>query len=222
MDISHFVILECRHLANGCVLKCGCICLMLFRNLSCLDTIICYINTIGIVPAYACNVCALWLRVMQPLANVHEPKWTPHVKRESDVAISHFVILECRHLANGCVLKCGCICLMLFRNLSCLDTIICYINTIGIVPAYACNVCALWLRVMQPLANVHEPKWTPHVKRESDVAQSYTSSAFIAKTPLQSIVRLETHLVVMCTTSQCKLRSLFRNLSVRDVICIMT
>ena len=41
MDICHFVILECRHLANGCVLKCGCIGLMLFRNLSCLGTIIC-------------------------------------------------------------------------------------------------------------------------------------------------------------------------------------
>ena len=30
---------------------------MSFHNLSCLDTIICYTNTIGIVPAYACNVC---------------------------------------------------------------------------------------------------------------------------------------------------------------------
>ena len=29
----------------------------------------------------------LWLQVMQPLANVHETKWTPHVKRESDVAV---------------------------------------------------------------------------------------------------------------------------------------
>ena len=82
----------------------------------------------------------------------------------------HFVIIECRHLANGCVLQCGCIGLMLFHNLSCLDTIICYINTIGIVPAYACNV---WLPVVQPLANVQEAKWTPHVKREIDVAQSY-------------------------------------------------
>ena len=35
----------------------------------------------------------------------------------------------------------------------------------------------LWLQVVQPLANVHETKWTPHVKRETDVAQSYTSSA---------------------------------------------
>ena len=90
--------------------------------------------------------------------------------------IRHFVILECRHLANGCVLKCGCIGLMLFRNLSCLGTIICYINTIGIVPAYACAFVMLWLQVVQPLANVHETKWTPHVKRESDVAQSYNSS----------------------------------------------
>ena len=30
----------------------------------------------------------LWLQVMQPLANVHETKWTPHVKRESDVAVT--------------------------------------------------------------------------------------------------------------------------------------
>ena len=34
----------------------------------------------------------------------------------------------------------------------------------------------LWLQVVQPLTNVHEKKWTPHVKRETDVAQSYTSS----------------------------------------------
>ena len=45
-----------RHLANGCVLKCGCLSLMLFLNLSCLGTIICYINTIGIVQVYTCNV----------------------------------------------------------------------------------------------------------------------------------------------------------------------
>ena len=57
LDTRHFVIIECRHLANGCVLQCGCIGLMLFYNLSCLETIICYKNTVGIVPAYACNVC---------------------------------------------------------------------------------------------------------------------------------------------------------------------
>ena len=33
MDTRHFVIIECRHLAKGCGLKCGCIGLMLFRNL---------------------------------------------------------------------------------------------------------------------------------------------------------------------------------------------
>ena len=38
-------------------IKCGCIRWMLFRNLSCLDTIIYSMNTIGIVPAYACTVC---------------------------------------------------------------------------------------------------------------------------------------------------------------------
>ena len=36
----------------------------------------------------------------------------------------------------------------------------------------------LWLQVVQPLANAHETKCTPHVKRESDVAQSYTSSEY--------------------------------------------
>ena len=42
-----------------------------------------------------------------------------------------------------------------------------------------------------------------------------TQWSFIAKTPLQLRVRLETHLVVMCTMSQCKLRSPFRNLRAR-------
>ena len=53
----------------------------------------------------------------------------------------HFVIIECRHLAKGCGLKFICIGSMLFRNLSCLGTIIGYINTIGILPVYACKVC---------------------------------------------------------------------------------
>ena len=75
-------------------LKCGCIGLMLFRNLSCLGTIICYINTIGIVPAYACNVCDALVAIMQPLANVHETKWTPHVKRKSDVAVNIIAVVS--------------------------------------------------------------------------------------------------------------------------------
>ena len=52
MNARHFVIIECRHMPIGCVLKCGYIGFMLFRNLSCLGTIVCYINTIGIVPVY--------------------------------------------------------------------------------------------------------------------------------------------------------------------------
>ena len=115
----------------------------------------------------------------------------------------HFVILECRHLANGCVLKCGCIGLMLFHNLSCLDTIICYINTVGIVPEYACTVC-------DALVNVHETKWTPHVNRESDVAQSYNSSGAtmlilikhslqkdIFNRPVSKIIIIITHTVIL-------------------------
>ena len=35
------------------------------------------------------------------------------------------------HLVNGYTIKCGCIGLMLFRNLSCVEAIICDINTIG-------------------------------------------------------------------------------------------
>ena len=35
----------------------------------------------------------LWLHVVQPLANIHETKWTPHVKRESDVALVYDTVL---------------------------------------------------------------------------------------------------------------------------------
>ena len=40
----------------------------------------------------------LWLQVMQPLANVHETKWTPHVKRESDVAV-HIIAVRVWHVS---------------------------------------------------------------------------------------------------------------------------
>ena len=79
-----------RHLVNGCVLKCSCIGLMVFRNLSCLGIIICYINIIGIILANACNVLNVrdaFVQILQPLANVHETKWTRHVKRDCDVAV---------------------------------------------------------------------------------------------------------------------------------------
>ena len=81
-DARHFVIIECCHLARDCSLKCGCSGLMLFRTISCLGTIICYINTIGIVPVYSCKVCdALVASCATADYNVHETKWTPHVKR---------------------------------------------------------------------------------------------------------------------------------------------
>ena len=40
LDDRHFEIEECRYLANGCTVKCGCIGLMLFRYLSYGGTII--------------------------------------------------------------------------------------------------------------------------------------------------------------------------------------
>ena len=54
----------------------------------------------------------------------------------------------------------------------------------------------LWLQVVQPLANVHETRWTPHVKRESDVVQSYTSSGSIKYTCLR--VRVWVMVTVIC------------------------
>ena len=53
---------------------------------------------------------------------LHE--YSIHIIRRSVTAIlraatshghRHFVIIECRHLANGCVIKCSCIGLMVFR-----------------------------------------------------------------------------------------------------------
>ena len=92
-----------RHLVNGCVLKCSCIGLMVFRNLSCLGIIICYINIIGIIPAYACNVlnvCYAFVQILQPLANVHETKWTRQVKRDCDVAVCVYVMTKMLPLYN--------------------------------------------------------------------------------------------------------------------------
>ena len=64
---------------------------------------------------------------------------------------------------------------MVFRNLSCLGIIICYINTIWIVPAWVQRFECLW-RLGLKFCNVHDTKWTRHVKRDCDVAQWYTSS----------------------------------------------
>ena len=83
---------------------------MLFRNLSCLGTIICNINIIGIISAYACNVlnvCDAFFQILQPLANVHETKWTRRVKRDCDVAVLIIaVVLAMYSLAAGICLDC--------------------------------------------------------------------------------------------------------------------
>ena len=76
---------------------------MVFRNLSCLDTIICYINIIGIIPAYACNVLNIYdafVQILQPLANVHEIKWTRHVKRDCDVAVLKIAVVKLKVFRN--------------------------------------------------------------------------------------------------------------------------
>ena len=57
LDIRHFIIEGCRHIANGCTAKCVCIGFILFRYLPCLGAIICDINTIRFVSVYACSVC---------------------------------------------------------------------------------------------------------------------------------------------------------------------
>ena len=49
MDVRHFEIIECSHLANGCTTKGCCIGLILFHYLSCLGAIIADINTMGFV-----------------------------------------------------------------------------------------------------------------------------------------------------------------------------
>ena len=97
MDIRHFVILECRHLANGCVLKCGCIGLMLFCNLSIMSG---HNNMLYKYYRNCSGICMQRLQVMQPLANVHEIKWTPHVKWESDVAVHIIAVVPCTSSNN--------------------------------------------------------------------------------------------------------------------------
>ena len=64
MDVRRFVIIECSHLANGCTIKCGCIGLMLFRYISCLGAIICYMNNIRYMHAESVS---LWWQVVQLL-----------------------------------------------------------------------------------------------------------------------------------------------------------
>ena len=102
------------------------------------------------------SLLKLYTSLVRPTLEYANAAWTPILRRDQillenfqpqlfyeqlrHLNTRHFVIINCRHLAKGCGLKCGCIGWMLFRNLSCLGTIICSINTIGIVPVYACTV----------------------------------------------------------------------------------
>ena len=81
-----------------------------------------------------------------------------------------FVIEESRHLTNGCTAsKCNVldrfdvISLTLFPG-----AMICDLNISFGVCMQICFGCKLSNRSL----GVHEPKWTSHVKRSSDVAQS--------------------------------------------------
>ena len=58
----------------------------------------------------------------------------------------------------------------------------------------------VWLQVMQPLANVHETKWTPHVKRASDVAVANARGSDLSlKAPLHDTIRPQGACRLPCT-----------------------
>ena len=65
MDVLHFIIIECNHLANDCTTTCGCLGSILLRYISCdvWAQIICELNTICF-DTHAESV-ALWLQVVQ-------------------------------------------------------------------------------------------------------------------------------------------------------------
>ena len=66
LDVRHFAIVECRHLANRHTTTCGCIGLIVFRNLSCLGAITCDIDTVGFVSVCARRGCGALVEVVQP------------------------------------------------------------------------------------------------------------------------------------------------------------
>ena len=86
MDVRHFVIMDCSHLANGCTIKYGCIGLIIFCYLSCLGAILCDINTIRFVSVFMESLWSFGRKLCNRSLGVDEPKWTSHVKRPSDVA----------------------------------------------------------------------------------------------------------------------------------------
>ena len=72
-DVLHFVIEECRHLANGCTAKCVCIGLMLFRYLS-------YVKHTNFRHKYyriCFGICALLCNRSLDDATVHEKNGCP-------------------------------------------------------------------------------------------------------------------------------------------------
>ena len=77
LDVRHFVFEGFRHLAKGCTAKCGCIGFIFVLSIICLGAIICNINTIGCVSAYARRVCDtfIWLQVVQPFTRRLHCPW---------------------------------------------------------------------------------------------------------------------------------------------------
>ena len=53
-----------------------------------------YRNYSGIYACNILNVCDAFVQILQPLANVHETKWTRHVKRDCDVAVLIIAVIE--------------------------------------------------------------------------------------------------------------------------------
>ena len=65
-------------------------------------------------------------------------------KEANSLSRVYVVIEQCRHLANDCTTKYGCIDRMLFRYLSsCMGAIICDINAIGFVSVFAQRACGV-------------------------------------------------------------------------------
>ena len=53
---------------------------------------------------------------------------------------------------------------------------------------FGCKLCNRSL-------GVHEPKWTSHVKRPSDVAQSYTSSGMMQQNVFKNVIFFPTDII---------------------------
>ena len=92
----------------------------------------------------------------------------------------------------------------------------------GVSSAYSLPRCRCTQFMDETVDNAETPITCFHVSVKDGESTHIASYAFIAKTPLPSRVRQDTHLVIMCTTSQWKLRCPFRNFPVTNVIFIVT